>query len=213
VTFTEEVDGRLKGQSVAENLSCQPDVLMQGCTVRQNRARGILISTSGKVVVEDNRFIRCTYAGIQTAGDANYWFESGPVADLTVRNNLFKDQGLAVGNAPVLVIVPEVKYETDPSWYYHHNILFENNTIEAFSRILVDARSVENFTFRGNTIKRDWDYPAANADGPAFIFSECRNIVLEDNDYNWGATATIKTNGCSNVRSSDNRNIETLTIE
>ena len=207
LTFTEDITGRILCPSVAENLSCQPDLIMKGCEVRQNRARGILVSTAGKALVEGNRFVRCTYAGIQTAGDANYWFESGPVTDFTIRNNLFEDQGLAVGNAPVIAINPEVGARSDSTWCYHNNITFENNTVNAFSRIIVDARSIGNFVFRGNTVNRDPSYPRASAEGPAFRFTDCHGVTLEDNMYTWGKTATIEAVRTTGLRSAGNKGI------
>lgn len=209
VTFKEKVTPLIRKGSVAENRSCQPDVVMRHCEVRQNRARGILISTAGKVLIEKNRFLKCTYAGIQTAGDANYWFESGPVADLVIRDNLFEDQGLAVGNAPALVVVPEVHALADSAWYYHRNIIMENNTINTFSRIIVEARSLENFVFRGNSINKSTDYPVAEGNGPSFVFSGCKNIRIEKNKYNQGGIATIEAdNKCVQIRSRNNENIE-----
>ncbi len=213
VTFKESMDGRLKESSVAENLTCQPNFLMRGCEVRQNRARGILVSTAGECLVENNRFVKCTYAGIMTAGDANYWFESGPVRNLTIRNNYFADQGLAVGNAAVMHIVPEVDCRIDTNYYYHHNIVFENNTIDAFSRTLVNARSIKNFVFRNNTITRSTDYPAADPAEKTFILHNCRDVEISGNDYRWGPAATIGNVGSHNVVSANNKNIEEVTLK
>lgn len=207
LSFEEEVTGLLLYPSVAENLSCQPDLVMRGCEVRRNRARGILVSTAGKVLVENNRFIQCTYAGIQTAGDANYWFESGPVADLTIRNNVFEDQGLAVGDAPVLAINPEVGESLDTAWCYHNNIIFEDNIINAFSRIIVDARSIGNFVFRRNTINPDMSYPQASGEGAAFRFNSCRGVTIEDNCYNPAGDAVIEAYNTTGIRSSGNKGI------
>ena len=42
-----------------------------------------------KVLVEGNTFNRCAAAGILCGGDAKEWFESGPVLNMTIRNNKF----------------------------------------------------------------------------------------------------------------------------
>jgi hypothetical protein len=208
VTFKEKITDILKAESVAENISCQPNVIIRNCIVRQNRARGILISTAGKVLVENNKFIKCTYAGVMTAGDANYWFESGPVKNLIIRNNLFEDQGLCVGNAPILSFEPQVGNQIDTTWYYHQNIVFENNTINTFSRILVQARSVKNFIFRNNEINKSLNYPSASDDGPVFDFSGCSDVLIDNNKYNWGKKATINAqNGSVRIHSINNENI------
>lgn len=214
VTFREEIGDGLRSGSVAENLTRQPDVVIRECEVRRNRARGILISTSGKVLVENNRFLKCTYAGIMLSGDANYWFESGHVGDLTVRGNLFEDQGLVTGNAPVLCIIPEVGDGSDPSWFYHRNIVFEGNTVNSFSRVLVEARSAENITFRNNVVNPSAGYPLADPAAPAFIFDRCRNVDIGGNSYNWPAPATVHAGpGCSAITASGNAGIDDFRLD
>lgn len=214
VTFREEIGDAVRPGSVAENLTRQPDVVIRNCEVRRNRARGILISTAGKVLVEDNRFLECTYAGIMLSGDANYWFESGHVGDLTVRGNLFEAQGLVTGNAPVLCIIPEVGDPSDPSWFYHRNITFEDNTINSFSRVLVEARSAENITFRNNTVNASTVYPLADPAGPAFIFDGCRNVRISGNRYNWPFPATVHAGSvCSGIIASGNTGIADFRLD
>ena len=50
-------------------------------------ARGILISTAGEVVVENNTFEATTMFGILFEGDATFWHESGPVNNVLIKNN------------------------------------------------------------------------------------------------------------------------------
>jgi len=69
-----------------ENLSWIPDLLFRNNQVLCCRARGILISTSGKVVIEQNYF-KMSGSPILIAGDANYWWESGAVKDVLIQNN------------------------------------------------------------------------------------------------------------------------------
>ena len=61
-----------------ENRTWTPDVEIRNCRFLSNRARGLLISTPGKVVVENN-FFASSGSAILIAGDANYWYESGAV--------------------------------------------------------------------------------------------------------------------------------------
>lgn len=210
VTFAEKLeDNILSEEVVAENVTLQPDVDLRNCEIRRNRARSILISTAGKVLVEKNRFIKCAHAGILGAGDANYWFESGPVKKFIIRNNLIEDQGLCSGNAAVLIMQPEVGQAPDSLWHYHRNIIMENNTINTFSRTLVQAKSVENLVFRNNTINKSMNYPAANAYNPVFILTNCKDVTIEDNRYNWGEKATIQIHKTGvNIQSANNENIE-----
>jgi hypothetical protein len=90
ITFSEPLPDSIVLQDVVENVTWCPDLTIRECTVRANRARGFLITTPGSVLVEDNR-ISAPGAGIKISGDANSWFESGAVRDVTIRRNVFGD--------------------------------------------------------------------------------------------------------------------------
>ncbi|MDD3744496.1 MAG: right-handed parallel beta-helix repeat-containing protein, partial [Lentimicrobiaceae bacterium] len=179
LTCKEKVGDILRANSVANNLSWQPNLIFKNSVVRRNRARSILISTAGDVLVEGNHFESCTFTSILFEGDATFWYESGPVRNVIIRNNYFKNFGLHGGNAPVVQISPRTKPVKD--YYYHRNILFENNTCEVFSRLLVNARSVENFHFVGNIIKASKDYPLDKHGAKVFSFDHCSDILIKDN--------------------------------
>ncbi len=208
VTFKENVKDILQPETLADNISWQPDVEIRNCTVRNNRARSILISTAGNVLVENNRFLTCTYTGILIPGNFDFWYESGPVRNVTIRNNVFEDLGLSVGNAPFIDIGWGLKDETKPPYYFHSNIVVENNTINTFGRLLVKAVSVDNLQFRNNTINRSKNYPVvANEDGPAFIIERCNKVMIEGNNYKWGNKATIENKNTTGLTVKNNTNI------
>lgn len=210
VRFNKKIRQVIHSESSAYNLSWQPDVEIRNCIVRQNRSRGFLISTAGNVLIENNKFIRSTYAGVMIAGDANYWYESGPVKNVVIRNNLFDNLGVGPGFAPVLLVAPEI--EADSQWFYHNNIVFEGNTIITFARRLVELTSVQNFQFKNNTILKSEDYPVVtNITAPAFVLKGCKQIRIENNKYKWGGVASIQLDTLSSdVISNENENIESI---
>ena len=73
-----------------ENLTWTPEVIIKNSFFGSNRARGILMSTPGKVVIENNVF-ESSGSAILIPGDANGWYESGAVTDVLIRNNVFND--------------------------------------------------------------------------------------------------------------------------
>jgi hypothetical protein len=193
IRFREALKDRLRPDSVADNMSWEADVRMTNCHVRRNRARSILISTGGDVLIEHNTFESCDWVAVLFAGDAQFWYESGPVRNVIIRNNHFKDMGVAVGGAPLLHFAPQLSYDqVSEDYYYHQNIVFENNTCEVFDRNLVNLFSVENFVFRGNTIRVSENYPLSKANKPAFNVSRSRKIRIEDNDFQFPEPATLK---------------------
>jgi len=89
LTFTEPLPPGLQPFDLLENLTAYPELTIRNCVIRWNRARGILLNGRGRIVVEGNTF--------ETAGSAillessPIWGESGPIADLIVRDNTFRN--------------------------------------------------------------------------------------------------------------------------
>jgi hypothetical protein len=83
MTFREPVPAKILAKDALENLVWTPDLTIRNSLFSVNRARGILISTPGKVIIEDNTF-ESSGSAILIAGDANQWFESGAVKDVLI---------------------------------------------------------------------------------------------------------------------------------
>lgn len=107
---------------VIENATACPDVEFVSNTLNRIITRGILITTSGKVNVENNKFKNCSMHSILISDDAKSWYESGFVTDVTIKNNYF---GRCIGYT--LFVKPE---NTSFNGYVHRNIKFIGNTIE-----------------------------------------------------------------------------------
>ena len=73
-----------------ENLTWAPDVSIRNNFFGSCRARGVLVTTPGKVVIENNIF-ESSGSAILISGDANGWYESGAVKDVMIRNNTFNE--------------------------------------------------------------------------------------------------------------------------
>ena len=130
--FDRDVSKILKEGSVADNVSWQADVKLTNSSVRRNRARSILISTQGKVLLENNSFSSCTGVSLLFEGDATFWYESGPVRNVVIRSNKFSDFGLEGTGGPIIQFTPRVSNTGNPTFYYHRNIVFENNDCSVF---------------------------------------------------------------------------------
>ena len=166
---------------VLENMSWTPNLHISGCTARNNRARGFLISTPGRVVVENNR-IESSGAGIKISGDANHWFESGAVRDVLIRNNEFGDccYGSPIWGRAVIDIDPEIENPLQNHACFHSNIRIENNRFFTFDTGILFARSVDGLVFRGNTIRRTDTYPSSGRMKEAFTIEACQNVEIEE---------------------------------
>ena len=133
-----------KEKVVMENITYTPDVLIKGNTFSRIPTRGILLTTRGKSVIEDNIFYGMRMSAILVSDDANKWFESGPVHQLTIRRNTFIEC-----NSPIIKIVPEYREFGGP---VHKNISIVENTFETKSpsATAIQAKGVDNLLIKDN---------------------------------------------------------------
>ncbi len=82
-------EARLAG-SLVENVTLNPDVTIRNC--RFSDFPHLRLSGRGRYLIEGNRFERCGNA-VLGMDLADYWFESGRIMDMTIRNNVVVDGG------------------------------------------------------------------------------------------------------------------------
>ncbi|MFH6768821.1 hypothetical protein V8G56_08745 [Gaetbulibacter aquiaggeris] len=199
ITFEERVPEFSNKNIAIENITWMPSLEVKNCTVKQNRARSLLISTSKSVLVENNYFASMM-AGIRICGDANYWFESGPVSNVIVRGNTFENLGIG-GHAPqaILQIDPIIGKKYREDGYYHKNIVFENNIIKTFDPLIIYALSVDGLIIRNNTIIQTKLCPQIFSDLSQFDLQNCTNIKIEGNTYKGDNEASISVINCQKI--------------
>jgi hypothetical protein len=189
ITFTSPLPKEVKKGDCMENKTWTADLEIRNCRIlKQNRARGILVTTPEKVTIEDNYF-RSAGTAILIEGDMNYWFESGANRDVTIRNNVFEDcltsgnitgSGLEWGEA-IITITPSHRPQTDKDEPYHQNIHIENNVFKTFDTPLVHARSVRGLTFKNNEIIRTYSFKPDLWQKTSFLLDGCRDVVISGN--------------------------------
>ena len=163
-----------------ENLTWNPDLVFRNNTVRENRARSILVTTKGKVLIENN-YLSSQMHGILIEGDNNVWYESGGVQDIIIRSNEFVNIGYAKDNRYPLLASPLLNdTQHMGEGRYHRNIQFVDNTVKSFNGHLVEARSVDGLTIAGNRIEFCSDYPKAK-EGDSVMLEYCNNVTIENN--------------------------------
>lgn len=181
IEFEDTLPAELEVGDALDNITWYPELLFRNNVVRNNRARSILISTRNKTIIENNSF-SSMMTSILFEGDLNYWYESGSVNDVIVRNNKFFDCVYGGGKGAVIWINPRMQ-ETDPMNPYEKNILIENNTFQTFDNKILDAKSVENLVFRNNTIVESGTYPKLYPNDPTIELVDCLNSSISGNTY------------------------------
>lgn len=175
--------GDILPNSGVENPYWNPSFAMANCTVQNNRARSILLSSNREILIENNTFIRPMMAAISIAGDMNYWFESGNVNGLTIRNNHFIDGCTGNLNQAIITFEPIILNPELSENPFHSNVVIENNLFETFDNPILDIFSVNNLNFNNNTIRRTHTFEPLFPDKPAINIRHSKDIVISDNIF------------------------------
>ena len=151
LTLNREIPSDLEiGHDVIENLTCTPEVEITGNYFSHTSTRGVLCTTPRKAVIRDNTFYKTGMSAILVEADAEGWFESGPVCDLTIENNTFTD--CAWNGNPhhaVIAINPSNKV-IDLKKPVHEHIRILNNSFMEYETGIY-AKSVRDLIISGNT--------------------------------------------------------------
>lgn len=144
VTLEKSVPQKVELEDVIENVTWTPEVEIRGCHVSWIPTRGFLLATRKKILVEENEFLATHMGAILVGIDANNWYESGFVRDMTIRNNKFISCA-----EPVIQIEPRNKKANTS---VHQNISIENNKFMLRNKLIFKAKSTKNISIEGNTI-------------------------------------------------------------
>lgn len=146
---------------VIDNITWNPNLTARNNHVSVDSVRGFLLSTRGKVILENNTFERCRMPGILVEGDAQKWFESSPIRDMLVRNNRFIDCGIQISST---VFAPR------PEEPVHENIRILNNTFENGG---ISATAVKGFVVMDNQ--------SVNSPLKVDVDDSCTDVKVENN--------------------------------
>jgi hypothetical protein len=164
-----------------ENMTWTPEVLIRGCRFTRTNTRGLLLTTPRKAVVENNVFFRTGMSAILIEGDAEGWFESGPVRDITIRNNEFVDCGYMGGPGNAVIAINPSNKIPDANKPVHTHIRIENNTFKVFDYPVLVAKSTRGLRFKGNTIQRTTTLLPQTTNKNMIFLNACSDVVLSGN--------------------------------
>lgn len=150
--FEEELP-ELKDGYTIENFTKMPELYINNCICGHNRPRGFLPGTWRKTVITNNTFFNMM-CGLHFTGDSNDWFESGPVNDVLIKGNHFKNSAYTGG--PAIVISPHITGQAEP---FHKNIIIEENTFELHEERFLSANYADNVVMCNNVFLQNPDFP------------------------------------------------------
>lgn len=196
LTFTSKIPADLKEGDILENKTWNPTFTMRGNTIRDHRARNIIIKTPKKIIIEDND-LSSMMSSIMLRGETFYWYESGNVEDVLIRNNRFIHCAYGGMEHAILKVSPRLGKTFDDSILYDRNIVFENNTIETFDNRIIWADRVDGLIIRNNTIKQTFTEKQQYPDAFMFDLINCNNVEITNNTYEGNNKNILKTDKVS----------------
>lgn len=182
LSFVKPLPTKLKKGDILENKTWNPTFTMRGCTIRNHRARSIVLKTPLKTVIENNYFSSMMSA-ILLRGETHFWFESGAVEDVLIQNNVFENCADCGTSHSVLYITPRLGEQFDQTQTYDRNIRFINNTINSFNPRVIWADRVDGLVVKGNQIVHNTKKKPVFPHDPVYELINCRNVQIEDNQY------------------------------
>ncbi len=171
LVLEQAVPDNIQPKDVLENITWTPNVTITNTKIVHIPTRGVLITTRGKVLIENNTFFKPTMSGVLIADDANGWFESGYVKDVTIRNNKFIDCG-----APVINIHPE-NQEIVSDTFVHKNIRILDNVFKTENKNILSAKSTQGIQFLNNTIEAKVNLKIKDM----LHFKACEDVEIKEN--------------------------------
>ncbi|MCH5319182.1 MAG: right-handed parallel beta-helix repeat-containing protein [Paramuribaculum sp.] len=174
LTFDKQIPSDIVLNSTCvENMSATPTVHISGCNISRLSTRGILMTTPRKAVIENCRFEGLGMAAILIEGDAQGWYESGPVTDLTIKNNTFVNCNYAGPQQGATIVFNPSNSEINFKKPVHRNINIIGNTFYTKGRPVLYAKSTSDILFFGNAVPDNND--------PTFIFVGCSDVEITGN--------------------------------
>ena len=151
IVFADPIPTSLLVGDIFENLTLYPSLTIERCNFVDNRARGILITTPGKVFVTQTTFCNPGSA-IRISGDAIDWFEAGATNSIEIVGNEFKNcnYGSSVWGNATIDVYPA--FDMPAGYQYHQSVVIRDNQFTTFHDRLLEAKNVGRIEFVDNLI-------------------------------------------------------------
>lgn len=118
-------------KDVVENATWTPDLYVRNCDFGPTTGRGILCTTRGEIIIENNRFVNLWGPALLIEDDCNFWFESGYTREIIFRNNLVSgcEYANTCEDAPIIRCTPKVM-DKNSKEFVHGKLAITGNTFQ-----------------------------------------------------------------------------------
>lgn len=161
------------GKDVVENCTWTPNLTVKGNYFGYSAARGVLCTTRGNVLIENNTFYKNAGAVLLVADDCNFWFESGYTRNVVFRNNkvIHCGFGNGSGGSKEICVLPEVIGES--SEFVHESLKIIGNEFlqPCGGKHVWELRYLRSAHIEENSFDGEWEIQA----------KVCGDIVKKNN--------------------------------
>lgn len=118
-------------------------------------------------------------SAILIEGDAEGWYESGPVNDVLIENNTFVGCAYNGGPGGAVIALHPSNTIVDADRPVHRNVRIIGNKFCTFGNALLYAKSTQGLVFKNNVLTYSSDVKQAPAS--LFILEGCKDHTICDN--------------------------------
>ncbi len=162
------------GKDVVENATWTPNLYVRNCKFGLTCGRGILCTTRGEVIIENNRFEKVWGPALLLEDDCNFWFESGYTTHVIFRKN----QVISCNYANM--------YEGAPVIRYSPKVMDENSQQYVHGKLTVTGNSFEKPVYGDHFIHleylREAEFTYNSFDAPLKLETVCTGNVIKNNN-------------------------------
>lgn len=179
VVFKESMPEKVEPGDVIASIEEYPEVVIKGCTIHNNRARGVLLGSRNKIMIENNYF-NTQGAAILLEGDAKLWFEQCGVRNLIVKGNTFDNCNYNLWGSGVITVMSGIEGKFREESKYNQNILIENNIFKLCAPNILYLYSVDGLIYRNNKVEQSTMYSTPWKVKETFVTPQCTNIIIKE---------------------------------
>ena len=180
VCFDRNVPNDLElNHDCVENLTYTPEVVIRNSYFTRTSTRGTLMTTPRKVIIENNTYYKTGMSAILIEGDAEGWYEWGPVCDVLIQGNTFVDCAHSGGPGNAVIALHPSNTMIDANRPVHRNVRIDNNVFNTFGNTVLYAKSTTGLSFTNNTVMRTHILPAPSVLQPMFYLNGCKDVLIK----------------------------------
>lgn len=194
-----DAEGQISEGDTLANSEYFAAVHIDGCTLRNTRARGLLVQTHN-VLIENSYISGMSLPAMLFAPDIQMWWEVAPCRNVEIRNNIIEHcahiESEANGGAIIFKACHDGAGENYPMGV-HENIHISGNRFLNIPTSGISVSSAKNVVIENNIFKNCGKHGETHGKSDyAIVAMNCDNIKVQGNESDRGEKFLLYTENC-----------------